>query len=93
MGPRFGIKNATVDIVVRFNVSSQENDYSGLLVPYVNVTSPSHVEMQTQGIQLSIPYNMQINVSIIVSLCGQYRVLTVFPLLYSKWHQDDVTVK
>ena len=92
-GPRFGLKNATVDVVVRFNVSSQENDYSGLLVSYVNVTSPSQVKIQTQGIQLIIPYNVQINVSIIVSLCGQYRVLTVFPLFYSKWHHYDVTVE
>ena len=84
MEPRFGIENAIVDIIVRFNLSSRENDYSGLLVPYVNVTSPSQVKMQTQGTQLIIPYNVQINVSIMVSLCGQYRVLTIFPLLYSK---------
>lgn len=82
MGPMFGRNNATV--VVQFNVSSQENDYSGLLVSYVNITSPSQAKMQTQGIQLVIPYNVQINVSIIASLCGQHRVLTVFPLLYSK---------
>ena len=88
MEPRFGIENAIVDVIVRFNLSSQENDYSGLLVPYVNVTSPSQVKMQTQGIQLIIPYNVLINVSIIVSLCGRHRVLTVFPLLYSKWHQE-----
>lgn len=92
MGPRFGIKNATVDVVVQFNVSNQENDYSGLLVPYVNVTPPSQVKMQMQRIQLIVPYNVQINVSIIVRLCGQHRVLTAFPLLYSKWCQDDLTV-
>ena len=91
MEPRFRINNTTV--VVQFNVSSQENDYSGLLVPYVNITSPSQVKMQMQGIQLIIPYNVLINVSIIVSLCGQYRVLTIFPLLYSKWHQDSVKVE
>ena len=89
MEPRFGIENATVDVAIRFNMSSQENYYGGLLVPYVNITSPSQVKMQTQGIQLTIPYNVQINVSITISLCGQYRVLTIFPLLYSKWRQDD----
>ena len=82
MEPRFGINNATV--MVQFNVSSQQNDYHGLLVSYLNVTSPSQVEMQTQGIQLVIPYSTQINVSIIASLCGQHRILTIFQLLYSK---------
>ena len=91
MEPRFRINNTTV--VVQFNVNSQENKYSGLLVPYVNVTSPSQVKMQTQGIQLIIPYNVQINVSIVVSLCGWHRVLIVLPLLYSKWHQDSVKVE
>ena len=67
-------------VMVQFNVSSQENDYRGLLVSYLNVTSLSQVEMQTQGIQLVIPYNTQINVSIIACLCGQHRILTIFQL-------------
>ena len=85
VGPQFKINNTTV--VIQFNESSQVNDYHGLLVSYLNVTSPSQVEVQTQEItrfQLVVPYNTQVNVSIIANLCGWHRILTTIQLLYSK---------
>ena len=85
LGPWFGMNNVTVTI--QFNQSYQENDYHGLLLSYLNATPPSQVELQTQErarFQLEIPYNTQVNVSIMARLCGQHRILTTIPLLYSK---------
>ena len=87
MDPNFGINN--VSVVLILNETNQENE-SGSLVSY-NVTSPSQnlMEIHTQEkhkFQLEIPYNTQMNVSIIVSLCGQHSIPTIVQLLYSKQH-------
>ena len=84
VAPRFGITNATVTIQI--NESSQEYDYYGSLLSY-NVTFPSQVEVQAQEktrFQLVVPYNTQVNGSIITGLCGQHNIPTVIQLLYSK---------
>ena len=83
MDPNFGIFNVTVMLLL--NETNQENE-SGSLVSY-NVTSPSKVNIKTYEktqFQLVIPYNIQINVNIIASLCGQHSIPTIVQLLYSK---------
>ena len=82
MDPYFGINNVTVVLVL--NETNQENE-SGSLVSY-NITSPSQVDIQTYErarFQLVVPYNTQINVSIVASLCRQFSTPTVFQLLFS----------
>ena len=83
MDPNFGINNVTVELVL--NKTNQENE-PGSLVSY-NITSPSQVDVQTcekSVFQLVVPYNTQVNVSIVASLCGQRSIPTVIQLLFSK---------
>ena len=83
--PTFGINNATV--IIQLNESNHENDYHGSKFVSYNVTSSSQVEIKYQGrttFQLVIPYNVQVNVNIMASVCGQYSTPTIFRLNYSK---------
>ena len=73
VGPTFGINDAT--IIVQFNESSEENMYQFSNFVSYNVTSVSEVDIQQMErtrFVLVIPYNTQINVSVIVSTCEQY---------------------
>ena len=80
----FGIDNVSVTLIL--NESSQGVELVAFDSVYYNVTaSSSQVKIENQErtrFQLAIPYNIQINISIMAYLCGQYSTPTIIPQIY-----------
>lgn len=84
MDPSFGIGN--VSVLLLLNKTSQEVEMSAA-VNFSITTSSSQVKIKYQErvrYLLVVPYNTQINVSIVARLCGQQSRSTNIPLNYSK---------
>ena len=86
MDPSFSINN--VSVVLLLNETSHEIELGTLF--YYNVThaSLSQVKIQPLGrskFQFTVPYNTQINVSIVARLCGEQGKPTIISLNYSKY--------
>lgn len=80
----FGTNNVSVALLL--NESSQGVESIASDSVYYNVTaSSSQVKIEYQDrtrFQLAISYNIQINISIIACLCGQYSTPTIIPQIY-----------
>ena len=86
MDPKFGIDNVSVALLL--NESSQGVESVAFNSVYYNVTaSSSQVKILNEyqeriRFQLAIPYNIQINISIVACLCRQYSTPTIIPQIY-----------
>ena len=82
----FGIDNVSVGLLLNESIQGIESIPSDLI--YYNVTaSSSQVKILNEyqeriRFQLAIPYNIQINISIIACLCGQCSTPTIIPQIY-----------
>ena len=87
MDQSFSINNVLV--ILLFNETNHQVEL-GELVHYNVTPSSSQVKIQHLGrskYQLMMPYNTQINVSIVARLCGQQSKPTIIPLnYYSEWY-------
>ena len=75
----FGTKNVTILLLFESNMGDTSVFYS--------VTTSSQAEILSRGrtrFQLVVPYNNQINISIVASLCGQNTTPTIIQVGYSE---------